>query len=110
MNKFADVPEIPRDDALRAFSSGNTEEICRALIAVTFHDPDFRWVQELCLRFLSSEDGQISGLAATCLGHLARIHRNIDKEKVLVALRHHLSDVEICGKVEDAIDDIETFV
>ena len=109
MNKFSEVPEISRDDAYRAFSSGNAEEICGALVAITFHDPDLQWVQDLCLGFLSNGDSRISGLAATCLGHLARIHRSIDKEKVLGALRQHLSDDEIAGRVEDAIDDIEMF-
>jgi hypothetical protein len=106
---ISDVKKISRDEARLAFSSGNAEEICIALVAVTFHDPDLHWVQELCLNFLSHGDSRISGLAATCLGHLARIHRNIDREKVLSALHHHLSNEEIAGRVEDAIDDIEMF-
>jgi hypothetical protein len=109
MNKFSDVPEISREDARRSFSSGEAEQVCNALVSVTFHDQDWRWVQELCLGFLSNSDSQISGLAATCLGHLARIHRSIDREKVLATLRDHLSNVEIAGRIEDAIDDIEMF-
>jgi hypothetical protein len=109
MNKFSDVPELSREDARRSFSSGDAEKICNALVSVTFHDQDWRWAQELCLGFLSSQDSRISGLAATCLGHLARIHRSIDREKVLESLRGHLSDTEIAGRVEDAIDDIEMF-
>lgn len=109
MNEFSEVPRISRDNAHRAFSSGNAEEICGALVALTFHDPDLQWVQDLCISFLSNGDSRVSGLAATCLGHLARIHRRIDKEKVLGALRQHLADDEITGRVEDAMDDIEMF-
>jgi hypothetical protein len=100
---------VTREDAHHAFSSGNVERICSALVSVTFHDPDLHWVQGVCLGFLENGDSRIRGLAATCLGHLARIHRSIDKERVLRALRNHLSDAAIAGRVEDAIDDIQTF-
>jgi hypothetical protein len=109
MNTFSNVASITREDANHAFSSGNAERICSALVSVTFHDPDLHWVQDLCLGFLENGDSRIRGLAATCLGHLARIHLSIDKERLLDVLRQHLSDAEIAGRIEDAIDDIQTF-
>ena len=107
MIRYHDVPEITREQAERALSSGSVEEISHALAALAFHEPDFRWVQELCLNYLDSSDRQIGGLAATCLGHLARIHKAIDKDRVLAALRRRLTDAELSGRIEDAIDDIE---
>lgn len=109
MNTFSDVPGVSRDDASRAFSSGDAEAICRALVAITFHDSDVQWVQQTCIGFLSNGESRVRGLAATCLGHLARIHRNIDREMVLGALRQHLADDEIAGRVGDAMDDIDMF-
>ncbi|MBF7092964.1 hypothetical protein IUY40_15635 [Flavobacterium sp. ALJ2] len=49
-------------------------------------------------------------MAVTCLGHIARIHRVIDKEKVLKAFESRKDDEAINGRIEDAIDDINVFV
>ena len=109
MQQFHEAPEILRKDALKAFASGESEQICKALVAVTIHDNDWRWVQEKCLEFLTSDDVDVSGLAATCLGHIARIHRTLDKARVIAALTNHLKDSRIAGRIEDALDDIEMF-
>ncbi|MDB5971727.1 MAG: hypothetical protein JWQ90_4177 [Hydrocarboniphaga sp.] len=84
--------------------------ICTALVSLAFHEEDWRWVQKRCLYFLESDDEDISGLAATCLGHIARIHRQLDKDVVVHALRSKLSNAKIAGRIEDALDDIDTFI
>lgn len=53
---------------------------------------------------------KFGGLAATCLGHIARVHGRLDEDKVVVALRERLSDKEIVGRVVDALEDIEMFL
>ncbi len=80
-----------------------------ALLGVTYHEPDWEWVQGWCLRFLEFSDPDIRNTAIACLGHLARIHGRIDKTKVMKALRGHLDDLECAGRIEDALDDIEMF-
>ncbi|MEO7659498.1 MAG: hypothetical protein ABIV48_07775 [Pyrinomonadaceae bacterium] len=109
-NHYQEVPTISREDAETAFSSGVAERICDALVRVTFNDSDWRWVQERCLFLINSSDPEVRGLAVTCLGHLARIHKNLDLNKVLPILENLRSNADIGGKVEDALDDIETFV
>jgi hypothetical protein len=109
MERFHQVPQISRDDALEAFATGDPEQICKALLSVAFHESDWRWVQDKCLEFFASDDPNVSGLAATCLGHIARIHRTLDKERVVAALGKRLGDPSIAGRIEDALDDIEMF-
>lgn len=110
MNKYDEVQRISKEEAAKAFASGDPERVCRALVSIAFYDDDWRWVQETCMSCLTDSNPQISGTAATCLGHVARIHRQIDKEEILVALRAHLQDSKISGRVSDAIDDIDMFV
>jgi hypothetical protein len=50
------------------------------------------------------------GLAATCLGHVARIHKRLDLDLVLGALVPLKSDPVIGGYVRDALDDIKFFL
>lgn len=63
-------------------------------------------MQGKCIFFLNSENSQVAGLAATCIGHLARIHKQIDKPKVMPVLSTNLKRIDIKGRVEDAINDI----
>lgn len=94
----------------KAFASRDVKSICEALVSVALNDPDWRWAQSKCLEFLRNESPDVRGLAATCLGHIARIHRQLDKEKVLIALREHLDDNIISGQIADALDDIDMFL
>jgi hypothetical protein len=79
------------------------------MVSVAFFEQDWKWAQEKFLAFLDNKDPRISGLAATCLGHIARIQRKIDKT-VIEELKKHLSNKQISGRVEDALSDIQMFV
>jgi hypothetical protein len=104
--KYKDPRPINRTEAETAFASGNTEATCDALVRVTFHDSDWRWVQERCLDFVHSPNAEVRGLAATCLGHLARIHGELDLARVNPVLLALAQDPEVGGRAEDALDDI----
>jgi hypothetical protein len=108
--RFHDVRPIDRAEAEAAFESGDTAAVNRALVSVAYHDPDWRWVQDVCLRFLEHDDAAVKGLAATCLGHLARIHRQLDRERVIHRLEALSDDPELRGRAEDALDDIEHYL
>lgn len=109
MMYYKDVLPITRQEAEAIFSSGNPEEICDALVRLTYHDPDWVWVQAQCLRFGKYPQSEIRGLAATCIGHLARIHGVIDMESVRL-LDGLLKDPEVSGRAQDALDDIEVYL
>jgi hypothetical protein len=110
IRSYEDVAPVTKDEAGVAVESHDTHRIVHAMLGVTFYDSDWEWVQEWCLRFLESTDRDVRNTAITCLGHLARIHKKINKTKVMSALRSHLQDAGNEGRIEDAIDDIELFV
>lgn len=96
--------------ASEVFASGDVGEISAALVAVALNDSNWRWVQNRCLEFLNNDNFEIRGVAATCLGHIARIHGRLDEDKVMPALRERLNDQAISGRIEDAIEDIGMFL
>lgn len=108
--KYQDFQPISKQDIEKAFASSDVKRICKALLSVALNDPDWKWAQNQCLDFLGNESSDVRGLAATCLGHIARIHGQLDKDKVIIALREHLDDNIISGKIEDALDDIDIFL
>jgi hypothetical protein len=102
---------MDRTEAERIFAGNDEFQICNALVSITFYDPDWKWVQALCLRFLETPGTSkgVRSLAATCLGHVARIHRTIDLDIVVPLLESLLDDPEM-GTAGDALDDIRVFI
>jgi hypothetical protein len=107
--EYETVEPVTKDEAQAAFDSREVDRIIHAMLGAAYYESDWEWVQDWCLRFLESNDSSLRNTAIACLGHLARIHKKIDKTKVVSALRRHLKHPEYEGRVEDAIDDIEMF-
>lgn len=108
--KYVEPQSITREQAEKQFATGLQYEICDALVRVTYTYDEWQWAQGCCLRFIEHEDPGIRGVAANCLGDLARIHRCLDLDKVVPVLRRLLSDPEMGGRAEDALEDIEIFM
>ena len=97
--KYEEVKDRGRAAAEAMLASANYEDRCRAILSLAYYDRDWRWVHTECLRLLKEDtDRYVRGLAATCLGHLARIHRKLDLEIVKPALEQLKSDPELAGE------------
>ena len=107
--KYEQPAPIDRETALGMIASGDAEQVESAIIQLALSDPDGDWVVSQALQLLSSGVGSVRATAATAIGHVARIHRSIDKDLVLPALRALGTDPEAASRAEDALDDIEVF-
>lgn len=90
-------------------NSHEPDVISNALLYITFNIDDVDWIEDCCLSLIDSENYDISGLAITCLGHTARIHSKINKQKVIPVLIDKRQDHNLAGRIEDTLDDIEVF-
>jgi len=108
--KYKDVQSISRSDAVKVLAGTDPMAISSALVSLALHDPDWRWVQGLCIERLRDRNEDIAGAAATCLGHLARIHRCLDVSVVIPALESARDYEPIRGRVEDALEDVQTYL
>jgi hypothetical protein len=100
---------IGRQEALDAIASGDSARSCEALIRLALNDPDGPWVEDVALRSTESDDPNIRAVAATALGHLARIHGQVTSDRVIPALRRLAEDPQTTGRAEDALSDIAIF-
>lgn len=90
----------------------NSEDInivTKTLLEVTFYNENWKWIQDLCIQFLSRENKTIKNLAIICLGHIARIHGKIEQNKVFKEFEKLEHDKEFVGTISDAMDDIKMF-
>lgn len=99
-----------RADMLAQVRGGDLGSATEALLSLTNHDPDRRWLEEQMIGVIeSSLDLQVRQLAVVCLGHLARIHGAISQQ-----VREKLSSLEAIpdfrSRARNALEDVEIFV
>lgn len=104
--EYHEIFPMDRAGIERLLESGNEKAIIDALLSAAFYERDWQWVQETCLRFLDHPAKWVRWNAATCLGHIARIHKKLDLEIVLPKLLAAKNDIEIASNVDDTLDDI----
>lgn len=110
MKEYQKISPIPRDEAEIIIQQGFPEAIALTLVRLAYHDPDWRWVQNLCIALSSHPDKWVRRTCVTCFGHLARIHGYIDKQKVMPVLNQLLQDPDVKGEAEDALEDLKVFL
>ena len=112
MSRYEQIEPIGKVQARKLLAADDREAICRTLVSVAMFESDRRWAQDQCLKFAKHSDSFVRGVAATCLGHLARIHGVIDEDEVVPVVRELLRDRDpkTRGKAHDALDDFSTFL
>jgi hypothetical protein len=86
-----------------ALSSKDWQTAKNELLGLALHHDSWRMVQDACLSVLDHESIDLRTVAVISLGHIARIHRELDRS-VLVALEERIHDREIGPLVEDILD------
>ncbi|HBY64199.1 MAG TPA: hypothetical protein DEH78_30625 [Solibacterales bacterium] len=106
---YENVTPISRGEAEALLRGASATESATTLIRVALHEPDRAWAERLFLKALDDGRSEVRAAAVTGLGHLARIHCEIDSA-ALDALRALRDDPLLGGLAEDALDDVSTFV
>ncbi|SAL70693.1 hypothetical protein AWB74_04153 [Caballeronia arvi] len=103
--------QYSKEELETRLKSDDSDEAIDALMYSCFNVNDPEWIQDKCVQVIrTSNNDDLKGLGITCLGHVARIHAKIDKEKIVPVLTELLEDVSLSGRAQHALDDIETFV
>ena len=108
--KYHDPTPVSRHEAEKILQGNDEERICETLIALALHDPERAWVEERCLRCTEHPKWAVRAIAATALGHLARIHMTLDLVRVLPRLDALMTDAKTAGYAKTALDDLRVYV
>ena len=107
---YEDPAELADAEIREDLASGDPGRIIRALFSVALYGDDPQGGLTHVLAFVDHADVGVRRTASTCIGHLARIHRTLDLERAIPALRLLLADPETEGYADDALGDISIFV
>ena len=92
-------------------SSTTTASAIHGSLAMVLKLDDVNWISNHLIELSKHNNLEISSLALTCFGHLARLHGNVGNlECVSNLLKNMSKNVSLSGAAEDAMDDIETFM
>lgn len=108
--RYEEIVFMPRENVEESLASGDHQAIRSALLSAALHDPDWRWVEQQCLRFAGHHDGGVRGIAAMSLGHLARIHGVLNLDSVRPVLRKLSTDPDVREHAADALADLWVFL
>jgi len=93
--------------------STDTSTVCNGLLGIAFCESDWQWAKNTFLQLLQNHPhSDIRDLCATCLGHVARIHGKLDKNKVTKVLKKYSHDPNfaVLAGAQNALDDIAMFI
>lgn len=105
--QYVEVTEWSHEQVDQAFRDDDPEALLLAAVAVSMHDPDWRYAQDLCVRLSSHQHFNVRGNAVLGFGHIARVHEQLDRELVQPIIEAALEDEDeyVRGHAIDAADD-----
>ncbi len=108
--KYEPVFPVARVELVRQLESNDPKAIADALYSATRYDDDWKWVQDICLRNLTSAAVPVRWAAATCLGDLALLRRPLDFVIVVAALESAAKDSQISDPANFSLSMVKQFL
>lgn len=106
-NNFSDKKQYYQN---KIFSTDKAV-VLHAMLEMVEYVDDPNWIAEKLTELIGNSDTEISGLAITCFGHLARIHGTVGNFKKIYNLLDRKKNIqELAGRVQDAFDDFYIFL
>lgn len=93
---------------------GDSEALIKALVGLALAsadlDADFRTITNSAI--VSHSQPAVRGIAVTCLGHLARIHRGMPEQPTVAIIEKALADdaAFVRSNAEDFMSDVEFYI
>lgn len=109
---YEDPGTWSREEVDKAIREDNRETLRIAVLGVCMYGDSGEYAQALCLKLSWHSDPSVRGNAVLGFGHIARVHRRLDREVVEPILHVALQDSDpyVRGHAASAIDDVRHFL
>ena len=108
--KYEQPPDLDKESAIKKLSTSRIEDIPLLLAGISQID-DYKWVQDTFLKYLCHDDFWVAKSAINGFSDLARIHGQLDLEKVTASLKElAIKKPSLSGYVEETLEDLKIFL
>ncbi|WP_312390886.1 hypothetical protein [Chryseobacterium sp.] len=88
----------------------NNENIIEAIIGAINGINDQEWLEQLCLKYISSEDFGIARTAIYSFGDIARIYRQLLNRELIENQLSKITDEKLKYVIQEVKEDFEIFL
>jgi len=107
---YKEVDDVSDAEFRKAVETGGEYAIGNAILGWVLSSPDRLRSEDICAEYASSPSLNVRRTVASCLDHIARIHRALDMERMTPILTTLKLDPEVAGYAECVEDDIDVFI
>ena len=110
--KYKKIAPVTKEKAESILASDSSiDQVKEALLGAALNEKnDWKWLQDLCIKYSKHSDKSVQGAAILCFGHIARVHGHLEKDVVLPIIHNAQKDKETSSRANDALDDINVFL
>jgi hypothetical protein len=90
--KYEPIPVFTRTEVEVAIQRDDPQELLYAVLSAALHAEDQEWAQDVCLRLAFHPHSNVRGNAILGFGHIARVHRYLDRARVQPIIERALND------------------
>jgi hypothetical protein len=110
--KYVEVVPWTRAAVARALAADDPALLLQAVIAVSMSDDDQHYAESLCVKLAGHAHFNVRGNAVLGFGHIARVHRKLNKQVVFPLIVAALTDSHeyVRGHADSARDDTAHFL
>jgi hypothetical protein len=111
-SKYREAVPWSRATVEAALVADDPEKLLQAVVAVSMHEEDQKYAEELCVRLSRHPHFNVRGNAVLGFGHIARVHGKLEKKTVQPIIAAALKDQDeyVRGQAYSAKDDTEHFL
>lgn len=91
---------------IEAIAAGDSDGVSIALVKATFAEPSSAWLYDRCLDLAATGPWEVTAVAATCIGHLARLRGYARADTVAFLESLVASHPRVRPYAEDALEDV----
>ena len=109
---YEDIGRLTPAEVRARLERGEARYLVQVPLAAALHWDDAEEAQKVCFELAGHLDETVRGNAVLALGHIARIHGRLDRQRAAAVLRRARSDLSayVRGQAEAAGDDIAHFL
>lgn len=109
---YEEIARMSKREINKSIASGNSREQSRAVLSAALYTGDGEWAEKLAYRLIDHSDAAVRGNAFLSLGHIARVHGTLDRQRAIDVLRVATNDRDefVRGTAGAVLEDVEHYI